>query len=149
MVIRPAHESEADEIAALVKRAYEPWVERIGARPQPMDEDYTELVRGGAVRVAEDGELLGVVVFEEGPRHLTVENVAVAPERQGEGVGRALLDHAEVQARLDGLTELRLYTNVGMSSNINIYRHLGWEEYDRREEKGFVRVYMRKRVSAA
>jgi ribosomal protein S18 acetylase RimI-like enzyme len=149
MVIRPAHESEVDAIAALVKRAYEPWVERVGRRPQPMDEDYAELVRSGAVRVAEDRGLAGVVVFHEGPRHLVVQNVAVAPERQGEGVGRALLDHAEVQARLDGLSELRLYTNVAMRQNINIYRHLGWEEYDRRDENGFVRVYMRKRVSAS
>jgi ribosomal protein S18 acetylase RimI-like enzyme len=149
MVIRPAHESEVDAIASLVQRAYEPWVERVGRRPQPMDEDYAELVRSGAVRVAEDRGIAGVVVFEEGPRHLTVQNVAVAPERQGEGVGRALLDHAEVQARLDGLSELRLYTNVAMRQNINIYRHLGWEEYDRRDDGGFVRVYMRKRVSAS
>jgi ribosomal protein S18 acetylase RimI-like enzyme len=149
MVIRPAHESEVEEISTLVQRAYEPWVEPVGGRPSPMDADYAELVRRGAVRVAEDRGIAGVVVFEEGPRHLTVQNVAVAPERQGEGVGRALLDHAEVQARLDGLSELRLYTNVAMRKNINIYRHLGWEEYDRREENGFVRVYMRKRVSAS
>jgi ribosomal protein S18 acetylase RimI-like enzyme len=149
MVIRPAHESEADAISALVERAYEPWVKRVGRRPAPMDEDYGELVRSGTVRVAEDRGIAGIVVFQEGPRHLTVENVAVAPERQGEGVGRALLDHAEVQARIDGLSELRLHTNVAMRENINIYRHLGWEEYDRRDEHGFVRVYMRKRVSAS
>ncbi|MBB4004609.1 hypothetical protein GGR03_003704 [Aurantimonas endophytica] len=33
-----------------------------------------------------------------------------------------------------------------MYENLRIYERLGWEEYDRAEQDGFRRVFMRKRL---
>src|SRR6476646_6020382 len=114
--IRHATSDDLDAIRALVERAYERYIERIGCRPGPMDADYPALVDAGRVDVAEaDGEVAGVIVIEPHPDHVFVDNVAVAIERQGQGIGRALLEHAEDVARANGVSELRLYTNAAMT----------------------------------
>jgi predicted N-acetyltransferase YhbS len=98
--IRPAEPGDLEAIAAIVERAYGVYVERIGVRPGPMDEDHGERVRRGLAHVAEDGgEVAGLIVLIEGDGRLVIENVAVDPDRQGEGIGRALLEFAEQTAR--------------------------------------------------
>jgi ribosomal protein S18 acetylase RimI-like enzyme len=98
--------------------------------------------------VAGDSDVAGVLVLRPDGDALMVENVAVDPARQGEGLGRALLTFASDQAAVRGVEELRLYTHELMTSNIDLYERLGWEEYDRLEQHGFARVFMRKRVDA-
>jgi GNAT superfamily N-acetyltransferase len=109
-----------------------------------MDDDYEALVAAREVFVLDD--LAGVVVLRAAADHLLVDNVAVEPSRQGEGLGRELLAFAEEQAAAAGLGELRLYTNAAMTENISLYGRLGWEEYERRAERGFARVFFRKAV---
>lgn len=138
--IRPARPEEAAAAAALVERTYGHYVERIGRRPAPMDDDYDALVAAGELWLLHDQDLAGLVVLRAVDAHLFVDNVAVDPRRQREGLGRALLDFAEGEAARRGIRELRLLTNVAMTENIALYRRLGWEEYDRR----YSRVYFRK-----
>jgi ribosomal protein S18 acetylase RimI-like enzyme len=144
--IRPATERDVGAIAGLVERAYAPWVPIVGLRPAPMDADYAALVAEGDVFVAGDAEVAGVLVLRSDGDALMVENVAVDPARQGEGLSRDLLDFAADQAATRGIAELHLYTHERMTSNIELYERLGWEEYDRLEQHGFARVFMRKRV---
>jgi ribosomal protein S18 acetylase RimI-like enzyme len=68
----------------------------------------------------------------------------VRPEAQGTGVGRALMDFAELRARQLRLTRLTLYTHVVMTENQAIYAHLGYREVERRTADGYHRVYMEK-----
>jgi len=147
-VIRLATAREAPAIGGLVERAYGPWVSIVGLRPAPMDADYAALIAEGDVFVAGDSDVAGVLVLRPDGDALMVENVAVDPARQGEGLGRALLTFASDQAAVRGVEELRLYTHELMTSNIDLYERLGWEEYDRLEQHGFARVFMRKRVDA-
>jgi len=35
-----------------------------------------------------------------------------------------------------------------MTENIDLYRRLGWHDYDRHFERGFMRVYFRKRLDS-
>jgi galactokinase len=144
--IRPARREEARPAAALVERAYGHYVERIGRRPSPMDDDYDSLVAAGEVWLLHDPELAGLIVLRAVEGHLLVENVAVAPDRQGEGLGRALLAFAEDEAVRRGLPELRLYTNVAMTENIALYGRLGWQEHERRIDGPYSRVHFRKQV---
>ena len=147
--IRLAEAAETGLVEDLVQRAYEPYVERIGMRPAPMDDDYAEKIGRKQLFVAEDGSgVAGLVVLAAHADHLLVENIAVDPIRQGEGIGRALLAHAEALASGAGLASLRLYTNAAMRENIALYSSLGWEETERRSEKGFERVFFSKRVDA-
>jgi ribosomal protein S18 acetylase RimI-like enzyme len=147
MIIRRAGPGDAEAVAALVERAYAPWVPVIGRRPAPMDDDYAAICAAGEAHVLEgDGAILGAIVLEDAPDHLWIDNVAVEPSLKGRGLGRALLAFAEAEARRRALPELRLFTNARMASNIALYTRLGYAETERREEDGFSRVYMAKRV---
>jgi galactokinase len=145
--IRPARADEAPLAAALVDRAYGHYVERIGVRPRPLDDDYGAIVAAGELWLLHDPEPAGLLVLRTVDDHLLVDNVAVEPARQGEGLGPALLAFAEAEAARRGLPELRLFTNAAMTENIALYGRLGWVEYERRAEGPYSRVFFRKRTS--
>src|SRR5262249_53168205 len=128
--------------------AYAPWVRRIGRKPWPMLQDYAVVLREEAVTIAEvNGQVVGVLVLCSTSEGLLIENVAVNPAWQGFGVGRALLQHAEREARRLHQRSLYLYTNELMVENIALYAKYGYVEYERRQEQGFRRVFMRKILS--
>lgn len=152
--IRPAVAADLAAIEAIVARAYGVYVERIGMRPGPMDADYAELLSRGLIHVAAHGEaggaeesrIAGLIVLVEIGDRLLIENVAVDPDRQGEGTGRLLLAFAEEEAGRAGIDTLALYTHEKMSENIALYERLGYVEDERRAEQGFSRVFMSKRL---
>jgi ribosomal protein S18 acetylase RimI-like enzyme len=145
MTVRKAMAGDREAIEGVVAAAYEPYPASIGVRPMPMDEDYGEVVARGDTWVAErDGAVVGVLVLAAEAEALLIENVAVDPARQGEGIGRALLAHAEDEARSRGIGVLRLYTNVKMVGNIDLYERLGYRETRRGGEAGFARVFMQR-----
>jgi GNAT superfamily N-acetyltransferase len=76
----------------LVRRAYSVYIERSGRRPAPMDDDYGPKVHDGHVFVVDDGGVAGLIILLEATNQLLIENVAVAPDRQGTGIGRALMN---------------------------------------------------------
>jgi ribosomal protein S18 acetylase RimI-like enzyme len=114
-----------------------------------MSADHAALARDGALWVAEDeASVVGVLVLLAARDHLLVESVAVAPEAQRSGVGRALLAFAEHHALEAGLPELRLYTHELMTANIALYERLGYRITHRTEQDGFARVHLAKGVQA-
>jgi ribosomal protein S18 acetylase RimI-like enzyme len=60
------------------------------------------------------------------------------------GVGRALLEHAELAARDAGFDSIYLYTHERMAENLALYSRIGYVEYDRRLHGGAPIVYLRK-----
>ncbi|HEX6667759.1 MAG TPA: GNAT family N-acetyltransferase [Solirubrobacterales bacterium] len=147
MRIRPASADDTPAIHDLVQRAYGHYVERMDGPPGPMREDYAAKVAEGGTSVAEeDGEIVGLIILAREPDHLLVENVAVDPGRQGEGIGRALLAFAETVARDAGLSTLRLYTHVTMTENRAFYPRLGYEETHRKPVGEFELVFFAKQL---
>ena len=143
--IRHARPDDVETLCALAERAYGVNVKRIGRRPAPMDDNYAKKVTAELVDVAvQDGKLVGLIVLVPDDTSLQVQNVAVEPEAQGHGVGRALLAHAEDTAARLGLRELRLYTNAVMAENLELYPRLGYHEIARRFDNGFDRVFFSK-----
>ena len=117
-------------------------------RPGPMTDDYSAVIRDRAVMVVEsEGAIVGAIVLDLTEEGFTIENVAVHPARQGEGIGRALLELAEAEARAAGEDAVHLYTHEKMTENQALYARIGYVEYDRRAEDGFSRVFMRKRLA--
>jgi len=149
--LRSATPSDVPAIAGLVEAAFTRYIPRIGHPPAPMDADHAGAVARGEVLVLDDdgGALVGVVELVAAPDHLLVDIVAVAPGRQGEGHGRALLAAAEERAAQLGVPELRLYTNEAMTENLALYPRLGWTETGRAEERGFRRVFFAKPAASS
>jgi N-acetylglutamate synthase-like GNAT family acetyltransferase len=145
--LRPATESDVPSVAALVKAAYGHYVERIGMLPRPMTDDYPAVIRDHQVTVAEhDGAIVGVVVLTVTDEGFLIDNVAVHPSRRGTGLGRALLQFAEAEARRVGFDAIHLYTHEQMTENLALYSRIGYLEYDRRSQGAFSLVYMRKQL---
>jgi len=143
--IRRARGADAPAMAACVHSAYRHYAPRIGKPPGPMLDDYAEVVRRHEAYVAEsDGAVVGVLVIVETGGGFLLDNVAVAPEFQGRGLGRRLVEFAESSVRARGGRAIELYTHERMTENIAMYARLGYEETDRRTERGYERVYMRK-----
>jgi GNAT superfamily N-acetyltransferase len=145
--IVPAALADAVAVRECVRAAYAHYVERIGREPAPMTADYPALIAAGEVWLirADDG-IAGVLVMRTQGSGLLVENVAVAPGRQGQGLGRALMAFAEEHARTEGLGEVLLYTNERMTENLRFYPALGYTESGRGMQDGFARVFYRKAI---
>jgi ribosomal protein S18 acetylase RimI-like enzyme len=143
--LRSAKEPDASKVATLVDAAYGHYVERIGILPRPMTDDYAEVIANQRVTVAEShGTIVGVIVLAVEDEGFLVDNVAVDPSLRGKGLGRALLEFAEAEARRAGFDSIYLYTHEKMTENLALYSRIGYVEYDRRSKGGFSLVYMRK-----
>jgi ribosomal protein S18 acetylase RimI-like enzyme len=100
----------------------------LGREPESMTADYDAAVRDHVVEVLRfDGKLAALIEMKPEVDHLLVVNVAVAPDYQGQGYGRALLTHAEEFARSLLLRELRLYTGVHLTENVKFYERVGYK----------------------
>ncbi len=146
-MIRPAQTEDLEQITACVTAAYEHYIPRIGKPPGPMLDDYAEIVAQHSVWVAVAGDrVAGVVVLMEKADGILLDNIAVHPTYQGQGIGRRLMDVAEDAARRRGYAEIELYTHVKMAENVAIYEKMGYVETARRTVRGYARIYMRKRL---
>jgi ribosomal protein S18 acetylase RimI-like enzyme len=146
--LRHATAEDVPALEELVDAAYGHYVERIGGRPRPMNDDYAEVVRSHRVMVAErGGHVVGLIVLDLSDADPVIDNVAVSPPHQGTGVGRALLEHAEDIARNEGFESVRLYTHERMVENLALYERIGYVEYERRRHGGAVIVHLRKSLA--
>jgi ribosomal protein S18 acetylase RimI-like enzyme len=145
-VIRHAQPEDRAAVEAIVRDAYSIYIPRIGKPPGPMLDDYEKLIADGAVNVLveDDGGIAAIIVLLSKPDHLLLDNIAVSPNHQGQGLGRQLIGFAEAEARRLGFAELRLYTHERMTENIALYARLGFVETGRGHEAGYDRVFMTK-----
>ena len=143
--IRRATKSDLPGIQACALAAYQIYVERIGREPAPMVADFAASIEAGQLYIFEvDGQLGGFVVCYTRSDYVHLENVAVSPAFQQRGIGKKLIEFVEQQARVGGISRVELYTNAKMTENLGLYPRLGYEQFDRRFEDGFDRVYFRK-----
>lgn len=145
--IRVAQIEDATAITECVATAYRHYVDRIGRPPGPMLDDYREVIQQHQVFVLVDGmNIVGVLVLVRQARDLLLDNVAVRHDYQGRGLGRQLMALAEEEAMRMGFNTVTLFTNERMTENLELYKRLGYIEKERKTERGYQRVYMRKRL---
>ena len=146
--IRRAAASDAAPILALIRASYAKYVPRIGREPAPMTDDYAAGIASGHCWVIEHGrKLAGAIVMRAKDGDWFVDTVGVDPAAQWRGVGRALMEFAEDEARRNGFTALRLYTNAKMTENFPFYERLGYAITGRMMQDGFDRVFFLKRLA--
>lgn len=145
--IRPAESRDVNEAARVAHDAYQHYTERIGRPPAPMQTDYAATVHDGTMWVAErDDKLIGFIVLHDGTDHLHLNNLAVDPAAQGQGVGARLLALAEAEAGRRGFDRIQLYTNEAMHENLDYYPRKGYIETHRGEQDGYRRVFFTKKL---
>jgi ribosomal protein S18 acetylase RimI-like enzyme len=143
----PARPDDAGSMRALGRRAYRRYVDVIGREPAPMTADYARIASAGGTVLAWRGDdLVGMLVTATAEGSLTIENVAVASDAQGSGLGSELLARAERLAVAAGVAEVRLFTNELMVDNLAFYRRRGYEETHRAVEDGYRRVFFVKGI---
>jgi len=143
-LIRKATAEDAARIGAIARAAYGKYVSRIGREPAPMVADFAaEVAAGRVVVIGTAGAVDGYMIAWPETDAYVIDNIAIDPARQGEGLGRQLIDHAVGEAKRRRLSAVRLYTNAAMTENLSMYAHMGFVETHRAVEKGFDRVYMR------
>jgi ribosomal protein S18 acetylase RimI-like enzyme len=144
-MIRAALPEDAATAHEVACAAYRHYIERIGKPPGPMLDDYSKRIADRQVWVVEEaGRIVGILVLVATEAAFLLDNIAVRPECQRHGYGRALIEFAEAEAQRRGYRAIRLYTHVLMTENIAHYRRAGFVETHRVSEKGYDRVYMEK-----
>jgi ribosomal protein S18 acetylase RimI-like enzyme len=117
----------------------------MGKKPAPMVEDFALQIEAETIYVnCNEQEVHGFVVFYPRGDHVHLENLAVCPEVQKQGIGARLVHFVEDAAKHSGCNIIELYTNENMTENFAFYRRLGYQEIGRWEEDGFNRVFYRK-----
>ncbi|WP_336886371.1 GNAT family N-acetyltransferase [Rhizobium sp. SL42] len=78
-----------------------------------------------AIVVAEtDGKIVGWTARDGEPDYIS--DLWVAPDHQGRGVGRALLEHAFLLMKREGIKMARIATHAGNSGAIRLYERCGF-----------------------
>ena len=132
--LRPAGASDLDRLAALQRKAYAANRAVLGVEPLPLQMDYAGLLaRYEAWLFETEQGLAGALILDPFPDHLLIWSVATAPQAQGKGIGRRLLQAAEHRARQLGLGTIRLYTGEKLTQNVRWYHRHGYA-IDRVEE---------------
>lgn len=91
-----------------------------------------------------DGRLVGAIRFVEKDGLLLIGRIAIAPDMQGEGIGRSLLEAAEQSSAAD---EAELFTGSLSEANLRLYEACGYQEHERVPDgDGTEQVFLRKRL---
>ena len=147
--IRRADAGDAEAVRSCIAAAFELYIARMGRLPGPMTIDVQAHIAERHVWLAERaGEVVGALVQYTTEAGFYIDTVAVDPRLQKSGVGKALLEFAEQEARRCGFDSLYLCTNAHMTENQVFYPRIGYVEIERKRDAGYDRIFYRKRLGA-
>lgn len=112
---------------------------------QTLDQLRAELAGSSGWVARQRGRLIGIIHAAETEELLLIGRIAVAPDIQGAGIGKRLLDIVEQNSRAP---EAELFTGSLSESNIRLYQKCGYritEEIDQGD--GTAQIFMRKRIN--
>ncbi len=143
--LRRADASDAAAITQCAVEAFRHYIPRLGLLPIPMTKDYGAAIANAQVWVAQQQQrVVAALVLDVTDEGFLIDVIAVRPEQQGTGVGRALLELAEHEALRQGHDSIYLFTNEKMSENRALYERIGYVEYKRVAFAERTRVFLRK-----
>lgn len=155
MELRQANAADRAACAHVLHRAFTGYVRGLGRDlPEtPFGALETALGEGRVTVACRDGRIVGVAVVSELPDGRMLDQLAVAPEEQRGGIGRALLAEVERIARRDGCAALELLTAEMFTHLVAFYRRAGFGIVGRglpdHGRDTHIRVRMRKTLAAA
>ena len=126
VITRCAGEAQFAAILALVHETFGNLTPPSGALNETLT-DVAARFKAGPVLIAQDGgALVGCLycALKDGGLYLT--RMTVKPDRQKQGIGRALLKAAEAEARILGATKLTLRVRVNLPENRAYFERAGF-----------------------
>lgn len=134
LVIAPLDHEDAGELLTLQRAAYATEAQtyddpHLPALVQSLDELVAGLAGGTALKAVRGHRIVGAVRarVESTRGVLHVSRLVVAPDQQGHGIGRALLDAVERAAPPDVRTAA-LFTGERSAANLRLYARAGYVE---------------------
>jgi len=151
IVVSPISDRDAGEVLTVQRAAFvsEAAIYASVDMP-PLTQTLSELeaeLRSESGYVARiDGRLVGAIRFVEKDGLLLIGRIAIAPDMQGEGIGRMLLESAEESS---GAEVAELFTGSLSEANIRLYESCGYREHERVPDgDGTAQVFLRKQLRA-
>lgn len=135
IIIRSAEPRDVDGMVALLKSLFgieadfdfDEAQQRAGLRLLLQSGSARVLVAEAAGRVVGMCSVQTVVSTAEGGLSGWVEDVVVAGDCQGRGIGRALLEQLEAWATGHGVTRLQLLADRNNAAALGFYERMGWD----------------------
>lgn len=140
-------EDDAGEVMTIQRAAFVSEAQIYGSADMPpltqtLAEVRAELAAGDGLAARIDGRLVGAIRFRESDDLLLIGRIAIAPDTQGMGIGRALLEAAEQQS---SARTAELFTGSESEANIRLYESCGYEVSERVPDgDGTEQVFLRK-----
>ncbi len=127
---------------------------QLGFQNGPWDDDMHHipavyLEPGGEFIVGDDGgRIVAVAAYRrEADGRASVHRVAVHPDAQGRGVGRAIMAELETRAQRAGISVLHLDTSIGQIAAQRLYTRCGYEEVGRIVQSGVECILYEKHIA--
>lgn len=149
IVIAPISDADAGEVLTVQRAAFVSEAAIYGSADMPpltqtLSELESELRSESGFTARIGGRLVGAIRYVEDGDLLLIGRIAIAPDVQGEGIGRRLLDAAE---KASGAEFAELFTGSLSEANIRLYTSCGYEEHERVPDgDGTEQVFLRKRL---
>lgn len=136
VISRCAGEAQFAAILALVHEAFGALMPPSGALNETLA-DVAARFKAGPVLIAQDGgALVGSLYCALKDDGLYLTRMAVRPDRQKQGIGRALLAAAEVEARRSGAFKLTLRVRVNLPENRAYFERAGFRVIGQGQDPG-------------
>ncbi len=124
---RPMQQQDVERVVAIERRVYEfPWTVGI----------FKDCIKIGYVcRVFEsDSDIVGYGIMSVGSGECHILNLSVAPDHQGHGLGRLMVDRLVAIAKRNKVRIAFLEVRVSNNKAFNLYSGMGFNEIGRRED---------------
>jgi len=147
--IEAATPTDADEILALIKRAFGPVGEQYGDPELPPLVETAESFRARftdqvVLKATVDDRIVGAVIGASDGDTCRVGRLAVEPHLQGHGIGRTLA--TEIERHFPQVGRFELFTGDRSAGTLGLYSSLGYREVRREQVSDRVTlVFLEKR----
>jgi ribosomal protein S18 acetylase RimI-like enzyme len=141
--IRPCTPAEADDLAAVIRAAFEEYravlVPTSGAHRESGETVAAKMAHGGAFAAvdAATGALIGCALFSEEPDHIYLGRLSVLPPYRGQGIAHALIAAVEGHGRVRGYHAAQVGVRLQLTANRALFERLGYVETEIRLQEGW------------
>ena len=149
ITLHPLSPEDAGEVLTLQRAAFLSEAQIYGdlhapALTQTLEQLRAELSDAGGFVARHGDRIVGAIRTRESEGLLLIGRIAIAPDMQGEGIGRRLLEAAE---EASSAVEAELFTGSRSEANLRLYTRCGYVESERVDQGGGdAQVFLRKRL---